>query len=322
MKILATSAYPFHELLDTFVALAAQDRFGNHTLCDSPEEADVIFFVENAQFDDYLYKAIRKHPLVKQYPQKTFMLNESDNPWSALPGLYCSMPKRFFQHSKQVSFPYLKTPNEYIKDVHKWDVERRWLFSFVGSISHKCRQDVIALADHSSGVQDTSEFNVWDCTDDVKASQGMNFAMTMAESKFMLCPRGIGTSSYRLFETLEAARAPVIIGNQWVQSPHINWDFAVRVDERDIKSIPTLLRSIEDEAEDRGKAARAAWEIACAPDVIFDTAAESLAWLLEERRFLEASNPFNKLRKVSISADVALINLRRSMRRQWQQVLF
>lgn len=322
MKILATSAYETHELLDKFIGLAAIDKLGNHTLCDSADAADMILFVENTHFEDYLYKKVRHHPLVEQFPEKTFMYNEADKPWSALPGLYCSMPRRFFQHSKQVAFPYLDTPNEFIKDVHSRDVEKRWLFSFVGSASHRCRKDVIALTDASKGVQDTSEFNVWDCTKDTKAAQGQNFAQTMAESQFMLCPRGIGTSSYRLFETLEAGRAPVIIANQWVPTPHINWDFAVRVDERDIKSIPSLLRSISDESEDRGKAARAAWESAYAPDVMFDTVGESLGFLLEERRYMEANQPWRKFRKVAISADLALTNFARGMRRHWEQVLF
>lgn len=323
MKILATSAYRTHELLDGFIEMAALDQFDKHSLCTSPEEADVIVFIENTHFDDYLYSKVRNHPFVKQYPEKTFMYNEADKPWSALPGLYCSMPRRFFQHSKQVAFPYLCTPNEFIKDVHTWDVEKRWLFSFVGSTSSRPRYDVVALMNQgSNGVQDTSDFNVHDCTTDTKAAQGKNFAQTMAESHFMLCPKGIGTSSYRLFESLEAGVAPVIIANQWVPTPHINWDFAVRVDERDIESIPSLLRSIEDEAADRGAAARAAWESAYAPDVMFDTVAESLEWLLEERRYMEANHPIRKLRKVAISADLALTNAARGLRKQWQQVLF
>ena len=322
MKIFATSAYQTHEMLDALVGMAELDKHGNYRLCDSAEEADAIAFVENTHFDDYLYKAVRSHPLVEQYPDKVFMYNESDKPWSALPGLYCSMPRRFFQHSKQVAFPYLVTPNDFIKDVYTRDTEKKWLFSFVGSASHRCRRDVVALAKTSSGVQDTSEFNVWDCTADTKAAQGTNFAQTMAESHFMLCPRGIGTSSYRLFETLEAARAPVIISDQWVPTPHIDWDFAVRVDERKIHTIPELLRSLQDEAEDRGRAARAAWESAYAPDVLFDTVGASLAFLLEERRQKVAHHPMRRFRKLAIKADVAANNVARGMKRQWEQVLF
>lgn len=322
MKILATSAYDTHSMLDALKGYASLDRCANHELVESAEDADAILFVENAHFDDYLFKTVRQHPLVAQYPEKVFMYNEADKPWSALPGLYCSMPRRFFQASRQVAFPYLTTPNDFIKEVYSWNTERKWLFSFVGSASHRTRKDVIALSQLSNGVHDTSEFNVWDCSKDTKASVGQHFAQTMAESKFMLCPRGIGTSSYRLFETLEAGRAPVIIADHWVPTPHINWDFAVRVGEREIKRIPELLKSIEDEAIDRGHAARAAWESAYAPDVMFDTVGESLAWLLEERREQVNNHPFRKFRKFAISADLALTNFARGVRKQWQQVLF
>lgn len=322
MKIKATSAYEKHNMLDALLSMAKLDQSGNHSLCESAEEADIIVFVEDTHFDDYLFKAVRQHPLTQQFPEKTFMYNEADKPWSALPGLYCCMPRRFFQPNKQVAFPYLDCPNDFIKDVYHQNVEKRWLFSFVGSASHRVRRDVVALADSSKGIKDTSEFNVWDCTADTKAAQGTDFAQTMAESKYMLCPRGIGTSSYRLFETLEAGRAPVIISNQWVPTPHIDWDFAVRVDERDVKSIPELLRSIADEADERGEAARAAWESAYAPNVLFDTLGESLAWLLEERRHMEAHHPMRRFRKVAISADLAATNFARSLRRQWRQALF
>ena len=36
--------------------------------------------VENAQFDDYLYRRVRAHPLVAQFPKKVFMVMKSTNP--------------------------------------------------------------------------------------------------------------------------------------------------------------------------------------------------------------------------------------------------
>jgi hypothetical protein len=315
MKLFATSAYETHEMLDTLKEYAAKDRHARHELVDSAADADAILFTENTHFDDYLFSNLSEHPLVKAFPEKVFMYNESDKPWSALPGLYCSMPKRFFQPSKQIAFPYLSTPNEFIKDVYKRDVERKWLFSFVGSVSHRSRRDVVALGDVSRGVKDTSEFNVWDCTDDVKAAQGSVFADTMAASWFMLCPRGIGTSSYRLFETLEAGRAPVIMSDQWVPTPHINWDFAIKVREKDIKNIPEILRSVAGEAKERGDAARAAWESAYAPDTMFDTVCESVAWLIEEHQHKGEAHPLRQLRKLAIATDLAAIQSLRALRK-------
>ncbi len=316
MKLYLTSAYDSHDLLDHLLKLARNDSVGRHELTSSPSSADAILFVENTHYDDYFFRQLIAHPLVSRYPEKVFMYNEADKPWCVLPGLYCSMSSRFFQYNRQIGFPYLKTPNPFISDVRNWEAERKWLFSFVGSASHRCRKKVIALADNSKGVKDTSDFNVWDCSDPERQLQGMDFAQTMAESRFMLCPRGIGTSSYRLFETMEAERAPVVISDHWVEPPHIDWDFLVRVQQRDIPKIPQLLRSISDEAEDRGKAARAAWEKAYSPDVLFDTVAESIGYLLDGQQYLDDAEKWLGLRKFLIGAELRTLATIRQLKAQ------
>ena len=284
MKLYLTSAYDTHRTLDALVDRARTDSVGRHELVASPNEADVILFVEDGQFEDYLYREVQHHELVREFPSKTFMYNESDKPWCVLPGLYTCMPARSYDHSRQIAFPYLENPNPYVKEINQWQLEPRWLYSFVGSQSHRCRKDVIALADKCEGVLDTSQFNAWDCDESDKMIQGWRFAEHMARSRYVLCPRGIGPSSSRLFESLEAGIAPVIIADDWVAPPHIDWSFAVRINERDIHTIPEVLESIADEYVDRGRAAREAWESVYAPDRIFDTAVESIGYLLDVRR--------------------------------------
>ncbi len=303
-------------MLNHLVKLSALDSIGQHELCSSAAEADAIVFVEDTHFNDYFFRTLLEHPLVSRYPEKVFMYNEADKPWCVLPGLYCCMSNRFFQDNRQVAFPYIKTPNTYISEVHTWGVEKKWLFSFVGSTSHRCRKVVVALADDSKGIKDTSDFNVWDSSISERALQGMDFAQTMAESRFMLCPRGIGTSSYRLFETMEAQRAPVLISDNWVPPPHVDWDFLVKVKQKDIKKIPELLRSIADEADDRGKAARKAWEQAYGPDVMFDTVADSIAFLLYEQKYLEDADKWLSLRKFLIGSELRTLAMVRQLKGQ------
>ncbi|MBX2823432.1 MAG: glycosyltransferase family 47 protein [Gammaproteobacteria bacterium] len=322
MKIYLTSAYDVHNMLDALTVLTKKDVMARHTVCATPEEADIILFVEDAHFDDYLYKQLRLHPLVKQYPDKVFMYNELDKPWCVLPGLYSSMPRRYFQENRQVAFGFIHTPNDFVKNIYSetTDQQRRWLFSFVGAMSHRCRRHIMALNDLTPSVQDTSEFNVWDCTEDTKASQGMNYASVMAESQYVLCPRGIGTSSFRLFEAMEAGRAPVIISNQWVEPNCVNWDFAVRIPEHDIACIPDYLRSIADEAHDRGVAARAAWERTFAPECRFDTMIEGVGGLLESRKSATSAVHFQNFRKVLINGEVKFLHSARRMRDRLQHL--
>lgn len=296
MKLYLTSAYKTHGWLDHLRELAGKDRLGRHQLCSDPESADAILFVENAQFADYTYRRVKRHPLTQQFREKTFIYNEVDKPFGGLPGLYCSMPSARFRSQHQIAFPYLSLPNSYVKHIHKWKVQQDWSFSFVGSISHRLRKRIVALQPHSRGVRNTSEFNVWNATAQERASQGMLFAEAMARSRFVLCPRGIGTSSFRQFEAMQAARAPVIISDKWVAPSQTDWDFAIRVEERNIEAIPDILAEHASEALDRGQAARKVWENVYAPDVLFDTAAGAIATLLKRRAAQNTSE--NALRQL------------------------
>ena len=281
MKLHLLSAYDTHPALDQLVEHATLDRAGNHELTSSPDDADAIVFVENGQFDDYLYQGLLQHSLIHRYPDRVFMYNEVDKPSPVLPGLYCSIPDMAFKPEHQIAFAYLKTPNPFVSQISQWQLERHWLYTFVGSATHRCRMDVLELGQFCDAVQDTSEFDPWNDEELDRLSQELKFARHLARSHYALCPRSIGTSSRRLFEAMQAGVAPVIISDHWVPTPHIDWTFAVHVAEKDINTIPKLLESMVDQAGDRGRAARTAWESVYAPDTIFNTAAESIAHLLE-----------------------------------------
>lgn len=305
MKLFLTSAYDTHTMLDALRVYAESDMVGRHEICYSAEEADIILFVEDGQFDDYLYKQLQMHTLVKRFPEKVFMYNEVDKPWCVLPGLYCNMPQRFFQRNRQIAFPMLKVPNELVANIYdpEDNSERKWLYSFVGAASHRCRKSVLALAERNPAIHDTSGFNVWDCSPEERLEAERRYADIMSDSMFVLCPRGIGTSSYRLFETMQAGRAPVIIADQWVEPPHVNWDFALRVRESDVHEIPEWLQSRASEARDRGEAAREAWESAYGPAMIFDTIAESVVALTENEDEATESMFLERTRKIIIEQE-------------------
>lgn len=319
MKLFLTSAYEVHTMLDALLVFAESDVVRHHQICSRPEDADIILFVEDGQFDDYLYKRLSMHTLVKRFPDKTFMYNEVDKPWCVLPGLYCNMPRRFFQPKRQSAMPMLTIPNDLVGQIYDPadHSERKWLYSFVGAASHRCRTSIFKLADHSEAIQDTSDFNVWEAPAEVRLRAERNYADIMADSLFVLCPRGIGTSSYRLFETLQAGRAPVVISDQWVEPPHIDWDFIIRIPESDVARIPEVLQGMAGEARARGEAARAAWEQAYAPDVMFNTIAETLVALKESLgQEVVAPEPSmtDQLRKLVIKNEVDALAMGRKLR--------
>lgn len=280
MKLYLTSAYSTHAGLDTLRRYAPLDTCNRHELTSDPDAADAILFVENTQFDDVFFKALLHHPLVASFSDKTFMYNEMDRPWDALPGLYCCLTSRHINNNRHRAFAYLSTPNPYIEEIHHRSIERQWLYSFMGSMSHACRRPIMRLHHNRGYVHDTSDFNVWRTTGAEMEIRGRAYADLLGASEFVLCPRGIGTSSIRLYETLEAGRVPVIISDHWIAPTETDWSFAIQVEERRVSSIPGLLQALAGEARERGDAARQAWLHSYAPNTLFNTVGDSVESLL------------------------------------------
>lgn len=297
MKLLLTSAYNSHEGLDTLLDCARQDVRKHHLLSNDADEADAILFVENTQFDDVLFKKLSHHVLLQKYPDKVFMYNEMDRPWDMLPGLYCCMPRRHIDRQKHRAFAYLSTPNPYISKIYQSSQERRWLYSFMGSMSHACRRPIMRLQHANGYVHDTSDFNVWRSDIHQMEVRGRAYAEVLGASSFVLCPRGIGTSSLRLYETLEAGRVPVIISDEWVPPTDTDWSFAIQIEERRVGSIPGLLSALINEAEERGIAARQAWANNYAPNTLFNTVGDSLESIMQDDNQNSSMKPGAHLHK-------------------------
>jgi hypothetical protein len=255
-------------------------------LTRDPAEADVILFVEMVHFDDPEWSRVLEHPLVRAHREKCFLYNEADTPWCVMPGLYCSMPKRSFQPRRQRAFNYLYTMNESLNEAA---LERRSLYSFMGAANSEARRRIMKLSDRRAVLEDTSVFNIWLTPPAEAAQRQERYARVLEESLFVLCPRGAGTSSYRLFETMRTGVAPVLLSDEWVAPDGPDWSsFLLRVPEAEVERLPELLRESEGEAVERGRRARLAYEQFFSPEVQFHRAAEACRQLLEARRVPEA----------------------------------
>jgi hypothetical protein len=109
-----------------------------------------------------------------------------------------------------------------------------------------------------------------------------NYIEAILDSNFVLCPRGIGAASMRLFEVMELGRAPVVISDAWQPIPNLPWsDFALFVQEKDAEQIPALLEAARPRAAEMGRRAREVWERHYSPNRIFDEFAAAAADLLK-----------------------------------------
>ena len=270
--------------LADFQALAAQDRFGVHTLTNSAENADVILFVDAHMPHDWRLPAIMSHPLTRQFPQKTLIYDDRDRPWCTLPGLYVSMPQSSFDSCRQTAMPYYKNHNEQI--AQNLAPVPDLLFSFMGSRSHKGRTPLFALTHVRAYIEDTTHTNFFDYSENRNEekiqAQKLHYLEVMQRSKFILCPRGTGASSFRLQEALTLGRVPVIISDEWTPPAGIDWAAcSLRVREADVETLPALLEKREVDYPALAAQARLAYENYLAPDVFFHHTAEHCRALIE-----------------------------------------
>jgi hypothetical protein len=106
----------------------------------------------------------------------------------------------------------------------------------------------------------------------------------MCSSKFVLCPRGDGCGSIRLFEAMELGIAPVILSDRWLPPKGPEWHkFALFVKESDLLNLPHIIESHASEYEERGRLARKAWEEYFSDSVVFNRCMEAIEDLKKDR---------------------------------------
>jgi len=285
MRIFVTSAgAQEHHLLqrDHFKALAAADQVGAHQVAESAADADAVLFVDLAQHPgDALLRALRRHPLTRAYPQKVCVYDERDRPFASFPGIYVGGTPSLGRRTAVSGgpYPWLLTP------IPRSNVAPDLLFSFSGARTHGVRDAVLGLTDDRARLRDTTGMNFfgWNvdqagvADDDARA----DYTTTIQRSKFVLCPRGHGPSSFRLYETLAAGRVPVVISDHWLAPPRIDWEAClVRVGERDVVRVPQLLAEREADWPRMAAQAAATYDANFAPGRLWHHYASSICELL------------------------------------------
>lgn len=291
---------------------AEVDRFGEHALVTDPRDADLILFVELR--GPGLYQGeIRRHPLYRAHRERCFVFCDIDYVVPFVPGLYASLPAHRYRPWRHRGSHYLRGLFRDTPGFVPLADAPRWLYSFRGAFrTHRVRPRLARLAGPRAAVVDTNgrvarerlaEGFMGYAGDDVAA-----FYALAVDSAFVLAPRGFGTSSMRLFEAMELGRAPVIIGDAWVPPVGPDWeDFSVRVAERDIARIPSLLAALEPDAARRGRAARAAWEAWFSEAVSFHRVVSWCLAIAAERRW---SEPLDRWRAYSRLLDRDVLEAR------------
>lgn len=230
----------------------------------SPADAELVVLPS----DELGY--IKKSKLHQTYAAKTICITESDIPTFRLPGLYAANQKGLLTANRTRTINYFISerakPNPEIKALVGQTLEKRYLYSFMGGTNSWARRWVFRFTPKRDDtiVEATDRYNHWkvDETDVEEKARQMRrrYAEVMAASKFSLCPRGCGLSSYRLFESMSLGVVPVIISDKWHPVAGVDWSFAIFVREKDIPKLDQIIRAHENEWQQRGQRAREAYE--------------------------------------------------------------
>lgn len=123
--------------------------------------------------------------------------------------------------------------------------DKEYLCSFVGSITHPIREALYeTLKDKTDCFIQTKKWHP-----SVGEDQYSVFIESATKSKFLLCPRGYGLNSFRLYEAFQLGCVPVIITDKFFLpwEDDLYWpSFAVLINHLYTKSTYEILNDISD----------------------------------------------------------------------------
>jgi hypothetical protein len=243
-------------------------------LVERRQDADVIVYPVPPWPD-----AEAPEPLKRLRPRelaRCFVFSQADEPFTWAPGMYASLPRSRARPGATGGF-YV-APNHRGADRLTDELEAArglepdLLWSFMGTGSNApVRQRLLELDDPEALVRDTQRFSDevrWrPAGDSDRRAAHAEYAQAIGRSTFVVCPRGRGPGSMRLFEAMQAGRCPVILADDWLPPPFVDWEqCTLRVPETCVHELSALLHAHAGEARDLGRVARRVWEERFSPE--------------------------------------------------------
>ncbi len=246
----------------------------SHTLVADPAAADLILLAGSFGTDPDL---LLQHPVYLRYTDRCVVYTEDDNYLPLAPGVYCSAQvDAHSQAGRTFSYSYVSRNGQYANPFvapANSTPSKSLLFSFQGGSTSLLRKRLFNLrfSRRDILIENTSTYYHWDLNQPHREQRQQRYADTLASSYFVLCPRGAGTGSIRLFEVMSAGIAPVLISDNYLLPPGPAWEsFLLRIPEKDIGRLPELLEPQVASSHDRGRKAQQAWSQHFAPEREFD----------------------------------------------------
>ena len=298
----------------------------------NPADADLVLVTGILKKDTF--RSLRSNDIWKRYPEKSFGYAETDNVPAFLHGVYASATRTKGMFGRMQSCGYMahnawrQNPSPLPLPFYQQPTESR--FSFVGRRSHPVRKKLFRSSWPGKDVfisDTTGKYEHFEDRLQNRQAMQARYWEIMARSKFVLCPRGAGASSIRLFETIRAGIAPVIYSDGWIPATGPHWkQFAIFIPERQISHTYEILKSCESEWEERGKQAAVAYTKWFANDSAWQQLLEAIRkirssqkvpeiWFVHARPFIYCLERLHELR---YEWQIKLLETIRSLRKTTQ----
>jgi len=286
MKVFISS-YPDEEAEAVAERLRELHALSNrvHSLVENPFAAEIILVgsLGNGKDELHYIDEVLENDLIGRFSKKCFSVSYRDVPIVFNRGIYESGQRNGARgvltlgRVRAGSYGVSGTFNPYAK-AHcpsGMDYEnKKYLFSFIGRDSSSIRRKLFCQKFNRDGIviEDSSDFALWSSRDADNIDRRQKYYYgTLLHSKFSLCPRGIGTGSIRLFESMRCGVSPVIISDGWIPPKDRRWgDFSLTIPEKELDKLEEIVASHEGRYREMGMLARKVYEECFCENVYFN----------------------------------------------------
>lgn len=248
---------------------------------NEPESADAIILKEKWSYKDFRYlKRLHEDSVTCRFPEKVYTVNDDDAGAGFLQGLYTNLSSRVYEPDWHVPVPYLEYFNEIVYSEQGRAMEPVYLAGWRGNlISSPVRKNLIRLfANQPDFLLETSDKWL-----NHGEEEKRRYVETILNCRFTLCPSGWGPSSFRIYESMALGRCPVIIADRFVPPAGPDWDsFAIRVPEKQIRHLESILQERRDEWKVLGELAAQSWKQYFSHDKLEQIYADSMLELIRK----------------------------------------
>lgn len=236
-----------------------------YRLTEHPSEADLIILV-GERFNKG-FKNLFRNETLKRYSNKAFLLSLSDfSAQRAFRGVYASASNSILNFNRILSTSYTifsdSLKNPYITTQIEPLIERKHFISFLGRNSHRIRNEVFNMKFFRNDIVIRNTSNDFDLFTGKSSDYGLKvYYETLINSKFSLCPRGVGLNSIRLFESMKMGVVPIIISDNFMLPKGPVWkNFSIVIKEKNIASLEQIALEYESDYYKMGSLAKIAYD--------------------------------------------------------------